>query len=264
MFEILNSIEVKGAAAIIIAAICFMCLERVFPYNKQKLFRDGYWLDMIWYNAVQSYVLAVIIAQIIGWIDSATGLTRVEIITHWPIWAQVTLFIVTHDLYIYLFHRWQHRNKYLWRLHEAHHSVKDVDWLSGVRSHPIEILINQTIEYAPIILLGAPPEVAIIKGTIGSIWGMYIHSNLNMRTGWLQYIINGPEMHRWHHADQEEAYNTNFATKFAFWDWMFGTAFFPKDRKAEQYGLSDVSFPMGAFAPYDYLRQTLFAFRRGE
>lgn len=259
MTESLDFLKYAGAGAIATAAILFMVLERFFPYNKgQKLLRDGFWLDMVWYNAIQSFVLALIIAEIIAWIDSSTGLSRLQLVTHWPTWAQVVFFIVLHDLYIYCFHRWQHHNKYLWRLHEAHHSVKGVDWLSGVRSHPLEILINQTIEYAPIILLGATPEVAIIKGTIGSIWGMYIHSNLDMRTGWLQYFINGPEMHRWHHADQEEAYNKNFSTKFAFWDWMFGTAFFPKDRKATEYGLSDVKFP------YGYFRQTVFAFRRGE
>ncbi len=75
-------------------------------------------------------------------------------------------------------HRWQHSNKYLWRIHEAHHSPKKVDWLSGSRSHALEILINQTIEFLPIVLLGSPPEVIAYKGVMSAVWGMYIHSNL--------------------------------------------------------------------------------------
>ena len=72
---------------------------------------------------------------------------------------QVLFFLLTHDLYIYLFHRWQHANKWLWRTHEAHHSTKEVDFLAGTRSHALEILVNQTIEFAPIVLLGADPAV---------------------------------------------------------------------------------------------------------
>ena len=84
------------------------------------------------------------------------------------------------------------RSRWLWRVHEAHHSGKDVDWLSGSRSHALEILINQTIEYAPIVLLGAHPDVALMKGVLDAAWGMYIHSNIDVRAGWLQYVLNGP------------------------------------------------------------------------
>jgi sterol desaturase/sphingolipid hydroxylase (fatty acid hydroxylase superfamily) len=130
-----------------------------------------------------------------------------------------------------------------------------VDWLSGVRSHSLEILINQTVEFLPIVLLGAAPEVALYKGALSAIWGMYIHSNLNIDSGYLQYIINGPEMHRWHHAEDKEVYFRNYATKFAIWDWIFGTAYFPLERKPDRYGLP-YSFPD------NYITQHLFAFRK--
>ena len=120
--------------------------------------------------------------------------------------------------------------RWLWRIHEAHHATADVDWISGARSHPLEILINQTIEFAPIVLLGAAPEVALIKGVLDAAWGMYIHSNIDVRSGRLQYLINGPEMHRWHHA--REIVDVNFATKLAIWDWLFGTAYHPGASRA--------------------------------
>jgi sterol desaturase/sphingolipid hydroxylase (fatty acid hydroxylase superfamily) len=81
---------------------------------------------------------------------------------------------------------------------------------------------------------------------------------VNVRTGRLQWVINGPEAHRWHHAVDEEAMDLNFATKLALWDRLFGTAFLPKDRKPSGYGLVDVEdFPEG---PLGYLRQHAFAF----
>jgi sterol desaturase/sphingolipid hydroxylase (fatty acid hydroxylase superfamily) len=178
------------------------------------------------------------------------------LVSSWPALLQLLFFFVVHDFYIYWFHRFQHYYKFFWRLHEAHHSTPQVDWLSGSRSHALEIFINQTIEFAPIVLLGAAPEVAVYKGLIDAWWGMYIHSNIDVRSGRLQFFINGPEMHRWHHSvGNEQAHNKNFSTKLAIWDWMFGTAFFPQNQKPFGYGLGYRGFPS------NYFKQLLFAFR---
>lgn len=208
-------------AAIAGASLLFLVAERWRPYNAgQKVFRTGFFTDLIWYNFAQSWALGVIIGRLIKAIDASTGLSRLQIVSSWPPAAQVLLFLVTHDLYIYAFHRLQHRSPFLWRFHEAHHSVPEVDWLSGVRSHPVEILVNQSVEFAPILLLGAAPDVPVIKGALSAIWGMFIHANLDVRLGSLRYLFNGPEMHRWHHAISTEAMGHNFSTKLAVWDWL--------------------------------------------
>lgn len=253
--EHLSDWKILSPVIIAVSAWIYIGLERLFPYDKgQKLFRKGWFTDFFWYTLVQSYVLGLVIGAFIQWVDATTGASRLGIVTGWPLWLQVAFFLVTHDFYIYWFHRAQHKYPLLWRLHEAHHSVKDVDWLAGSRSHFLEISINQTIEFLPIVLLGAPPEMALIKGTIDAVWGMYIHSNINVRSGWLQKIINGPEMHRWHHSREYIGDGMNYGTKFAFWDWIFGTAHLPKE-KPPGYGLSE-PFPDGFF------QQTAYAFRR--
>lgn len=250
----MSDAEKYSMLIIVAAAFLFVILERIFPYTKgQKVFREGFFDDLALYTIAQSYILSIIIfSLIINYIDKTTGLSRLGLFANVPIWIQLVFFTITHDIYIYFMHRWQHSNKWLWRIHEAHHSPKKVDWLSGSRSHALEILLNQTIEFAPIILLGSPPEVIAYKGVISAVWGMYIHSNLNVKSGWLQKIINGPEMHRWHHSTGKGR-NRNFATKFAIWDWIFGTAFLPKN-KPEEYGLK-------TYFPAHYFNQTLYAFR---
>jgi sterol desaturase/sphingolipid hydroxylase (fatty acid hydroxylase superfamily) len=258
-FNNLTSAEAVSMILIVSASVFFVILERIIPYNGgQKIIREGFFNDLALYTIAQSYILSIIIfGYIIYFIDNSTGLSRLKLFAEVPIWLQLVFFIVTHDFYIYWMHRLQHSNKFLWRIHEAHHSPKKVDWLSGSRSHAFEILINQTVEFAPIILLGSPPEVVAYKGLISAVWGMYIHSNLGINTGWLQLFINGPEMHRWHHSDKdEEAYNKNFSTKLAIWDWLFGTAYFPDWKKVRYYGLSDINFPS------NYIKQFFFAFRR--
>lgn len=254
----LDSLRLLCTAGTVGGALLLIGLERRFPYNKnQRFWREGFFTDFVWYTLVQSFVLGIVISYVIQWIDGQTGLSRITAIREQSLGWQLLFFLVTHDFYIYWFHRWQHHSKILWRVHEAHHSARDVDWLAGSRSHALEILINQSVEFLPLVLLGSP-EIAVIKGMVDAVWGMYIHSNINVRSSWLQYIINGPEMHRWHHADEEEAYNRNFSTKFAFWDWIFRTDFFPRQRQASRYGLGDVNFPK------KYLKQQAFAFRKFE
>jgi sterol desaturase/sphingolipid hydroxylase (fatty acid hydroxylase superfamily) len=248
--------EVVAPAVIVGAVGALVVLERVAPYDPgQRFLRDGFWTDFVGYTFFQSYVLALVIGRVISALDGVTGLSRLRLLASWPVAAQVLFFVVTHDLYIYWFHRWQHSSPVLWRLHEAHHSVESVDWVAASRSHALEILINQTIEFAPMVLLGADPSVPLIKGMIGAVWGMWIHANVGARTGRLQWIVNGPEAHRWHHAVDADARGRNFATKLALWDRLFGTAWLPAERKPKGYGLSGVDFPRG------YLGQQIFAFR---
>lgn len=278
------SLQVWSIIIISSAAIIMVVLEKLFPYTKgQKVFREGFFNDIILYSIVQSYLLGLIIFGFLNYIKLNTDLYQYSLIGTWPVWTQVLFFLVTHDFYIYWFHRLQHKNKVLWRTHEAHHSPKTVDWLSGARSHSLEILINQTVEFAPIILLGAAPEVAIYKGMISAIWGMFIHSNIDVRLGKLQYFINGPEMHRWHHSDDGgREFENNYGTKLAVWDWLFGTAFLPDPnvRKPKQFGLSDTpDYPLSKEEAnhknkiisvfeilysdvVSYIKQHIFAFRK--
>ena len=230
---------------LVLSVFIFIWLERKYPYTKgMPVFREGFWVDLIWYTFIQSYFLKILIFDyIIQPLDTTWHLSAHHLIGSWPVALQVLFFLVIHDFYIYWFHRAQHHSKLLWRTHEAHHSNKEVDWLAGTRSHVVEIIINQTVEFAPIILLGADPVVVPIKALLDAVWGMYIHSNIDVHSGKLQYIINGPEMHQWHHADNKSVFYSNYSTKFAVWDWLFGTAYLPGRKKPREFGL-----------PYDYPR----------
>ena len=252
----MHHVELITTAILLIWVAIVITLERIIPYRKGlPFFREGFWTDLVLYTFVQSFALKIIIFDyLIQPLDQHFGFSKLHVVTDWPIWVQVLFFVVTHDFYIYWFHRFQHRSPLFWRTHEAHHSGKQVDWLAGSRSHALEIIINQTIEFAPIILLGADPMVVPIKACIDAVWGIWIHCNINVKSGRLQYFINGPEMHLWHHADHEEVFYANFSTKFAFWDWLFGTAYLP-DHKPQKWGLP-YAFPK------DYFSQHVFSVAR--
>jgi sterol desaturase/sphingolipid hydroxylase (fatty acid hydroxylase superfamily) len=248
-----------STAAIIVGAFIIVALERWRPYDKgQRFLRTQFFNDLLMYGIAQSYVMALVIFWLLERIPFFTQISKLGLVSGWPLMAQLGFFLVEHDLYIYWFHRWQHNSPILWRIHEAHHATTEVDWLSGARSHSIEILINQGIEFGALLVLGASPSVVVIKGAVDAVWGMYIHSNIDVHSGWLQRIVNGPEMHRWHHATDGEAHNRNFSTKLAIWDWLFGTAYRPPAKKPAGYGLGNQDFPSNYFAQHAY------AFRRAQ
>ena len=248
------------AAILVCWTVVIIILERIIPYRKGlPVLREGFWVDLVWYTVIQSFVLKIVIFDyIIAPLQHHFDWSAIVHIRQWPLLAQVLFFLITHDLYIYLFHRFQHSNKYFWRIHEAHHSGKEVDFLAGSRSHAVEIIINQTIEFAPIILLGASPEVIPIKALIDSMYGMFIHANINIRMGKWKYIFNSPELHLWHHANYPEVFHANFATKLSLWDYLFRTVYFPPTKpgnKPENWGLYYEY-------PKDYFLQHAFSLRR--
>ena len=160
-------------------ALTLITLERFFPYTPEP--------EVVSTRFLQRLLLVLCCAELCAWSDHLwpyrcyrQRCNRSSVCTLCAIYrygCRLGIFLVMHDFYIYWFHRFQHNSKYFWRTHEAHHSTEDVDWLSGSRSHSLEILINQTVEFLPIVLL-ASPEVAVIKGCVDAVWGMYIHSQL--------------------------------------------------------------------------------------
>jgi len=74
--ELLSPIVIAGAAILFISPGegCFRTT------GAKKVFRDGFWTDLIWYTFVQSYVLALVISMIIRRIDSGTGFSRLHIV----------------------------------------------------------------------------------------------------------------------------------------------------------------------------------------
>jgi sterol desaturase/sphingolipid hydroxylase (fatty acid hydroxylase superfamily) len=256
----MNDILTITTSILICWMIFIVTLERLFPYRKGlKFFRDGFWVDLVWYTIIQSYFLKILIFDyIIQPINTHFDWSSLQFVKNWSITAQVLFFLITHDFYIYWFHRFQHANRFFWRTHEAHHSGKEIDFLQGSRSHVVEIIINQTIEFLPIMVLGAAPEVLPIKALLDAMFGMFIHANINVKMGKWKYIFNSPELHLWHHANYQEVFHANFSTKFALWDYLFGTVYFP-NHKPEN---SPKNWGLYYDYPKDYFLQHAFSIKR--
>ncbi|MDB4904345.1 MAG: Sterol desaturase/sphingolipid hydroxylase, fatty acid hydroxylase superfamily [Mucilaginibacter sp.] len=253
---------VETTTIILFAWIAFMIAwERIAPYRKGlPFFREGFWIDLVWYTLIQSYFLKILIFNyIIAPVQHHYAWNGVKFFQSLSLTEQVLFFVFTHDLYIYLFHRFQHSSKLFWRTHEAHHSGKEVDFLAGSRSHALEIIINQTIEFAPIIiLLGPDSPVVPIKAMLDAMFGIFIHANINVKLGKFKYFFNSPELHLWHHANYKEVFHANFSTKFSMWDYLFGTIYDPGHKPGDH----PENWGLYYDYPKDYFLQHAFSVKR--
>ncbi len=130
------------------------------------------------------------------------------------------------DLMVYAQHVLFHRHPLLWRVHRMHHADTELDATSGLRFHPIEILISLAAKAAAIVLLGVPPEAVLAFEVVLNGMAMYNHSNVRLPDGVervLRLFVVTPEMHVIHHSTVRRETDSNFGFNLAIWDRLFGT-----------------------------------------
>jgi ornithine lipid hydroxylase len=176
---------------------------------------------------------------------AAAGLTLHAWPVAWPVWAQVLLKIAAGDFLRYWLHRWSHQYGPLWRIHAVHHHPRKLYALNVFRFHPLDKALQFLGDTLPFILLGVGPATLAYYFVVYAVGGFFQHSNLDVRYGWLNYLVVGPELHRWHHARRTADSNANYAHTFVLWDLMFGTYRRPLDRQVRELGLADGNFPSG-------------------
>ncbi len=154
---------------------------------------------------------------------SGTGLFNVAEL---PAWLEFVLAFLALDCLIYWQHRWSHALPLFWRLHRVHHSDLEIDVTTGVRFHPVEILLSMLIKMAAVMLLGAP-AVAVIAFEIAlNATSMFSHANLHLPSRldrMLRRVLVTPDMHRVHHSIHRAEHDRNFGFNFSWWDHLFGS-----------------------------------------
>jgi len=143
-----------------------------------------------------------------------------------PAWLEMLLALFLLDLAIYLQHRLFHHVPVLWRLHRMHHADLDVDVTTGVRFHPIEILLSLGIKFIVIVTLGVPMLAVLIFEIALNATSMFNHGNVRVPPAierGLRWLVVTPDMHRVHHSILRHETDSNFGFNFPWWDRLFGT-----------------------------------------
>ena len=238
--------------AVILAAGAVTYFECVIPYDVswQPRWADVK-SDLLFMVAVQ-----MVLPQLLGLLVALTLLEYLESLAlpmagWWPvalpIWQQVVLMLLVAELLRYPLHIAAHNTKTLWRLHAVHHSPKKLYWLNVGRFHPVEKSLQYVLDTLPFILIGVGADVVSLYFVFYAVNGFYQHSNVDVRYGPLNYIVSGPELHRWHHSKLIHESNRNYGNNLIVWDLVFGTWFLPARARVGDLGLKNRDYPLDFF-----------------
>ncbi|EIL99277.1 sterol desaturase [Rhodanobacter thiooxydans] len=143
-----------------------------------------------------------------------------------PNWLALGASVLLLDLAIYLQHVLFHAVPALWRLHRMHHADLEFDLTTGVRFHPLEILLSLGIKLGVIVALGAPATAVLVFEVLLNATSMFNHGNVRLPLPLdhlLRRILVTPDMHRVHHSWHPDETNSNFGFNLSWWDRLFGT-----------------------------------------
>jgi sterol desaturase/sphingolipid hydroxylase (fatty acid hydroxylase superfamily) len=164
----------------------------------------------------------------------AVGTAQIAEARHWgllqnlvlPPWLAFGCAFLALDAAIYLQHVMFHAVPALWRLHRMHHADLEFDVTTGVRFHPLEILLSMAIKMGVVAALGAPALAVLAFEIALNATSLFNHGNARLPQALdrvLRWFVVTPDMHRVHHSAIPAETNSNFGFNLPWWDRLFGT-----------------------------------------
>lgn len=217
----------RGAVFVaVFAALAFW--EYLAPARTLRLSRRQRWGANLGLALVSTLVVRFLVpasAIAVAMMASTEGwglLNRLAL----PAWLAVIASVVLLDLTLYLQHVLFHSVPVLTRLHAVHHADADFDLTTGIRFHPIEILISALIKLAAVAALGTPVVAVLAFEVLLNATAMFNHANVSLPRWlepWVRRTLVTPDMHRVHHSVIDTERNSNYGFCLSIWDRLLGT-----------------------------------------
>ena len=215
------------AGFIAVAVVLLSLLEAVFPFRKDwRMTGRTFARDLKF--AIAAFGTVALVNLLFGWILLKTGGFSRGPLREAPLWAAVPAALVTYELLNYAQHRVSHRPRgrlgwFFWRTHAPHHLPEQLYGAMQLAGHPLNaFLVRCFVLLLPLHLLGLTSDAVLVFNVIVTLQALFSHANLDVRTGWLNYVLVGTELHRFHHSTEtDEA--VNFGVVLPLWDQVFGT-----------------------------------------
>ncbi|MFN3846974.1 MAG: sterol desaturase family protein [Paracoccaceae bacterium] len=226
-------------------------------HSDQPMLRRD-WKNDLFYLLFNGFVVRAGFAAVAGMVmygyHAVLGANPLPAIAALPLWVQVICVVIVSDIGYYIAHRICHSVPFLWQFHSVHHSIEEMDWLATHRVHPVDQVFSTVLSMLPVFFLGFSVQALVISQLLFHAHSLLLHSNTRINFGPLKWVLASPEYHHWHHANEKDAFDRNFAGQLSIIDTIAGTLFLPANRKPVAYGLDT---PM----PRLYHQQFLHPFR---
>lgn len=222
---------------LLLIALVFVPLERILALNPRKFFCKALAQDLGYYfmnGIVPGLLMAVPLSVAAAGAHALVPLRLQIAVASWPLWERILAGFVVGEIGFYWGHRWTHEIPFLWRFHSIHHSAEHVYFLTSSRAHPIDNVFIRLCGLVPAYILGVASPltptgnlVPVLIVLVATMWGFFIHSNLRLRLGPLEWVIATPAFHHWHHTLYDPR-DRNYASMLPSMDWLFGTFYLPR------------------------------------
>lgn len=221
--EIISRLSAFASVLIILALA-----ESWWPRRPRKLPRILRWSANFGMLALNTLIIRLILpVSIAGFAlyveQQGYGLLN---LVNLPVWLKIIIAVLALDLVIWAQHVAFHRVPWLWRLHRMHHADTEFDLSTGIRFHPIEIILSALIKLAAVAALGAPAMAVIVFEILLNATAMFNHANLAVPQTLdraLRLFVVTPDMHRVHHSIHSDEHDRNFGFNLPWWDYLFRT-----------------------------------------
>lgn len=212
-----------------IGILCLVAVwEAVSPKRPRHISRRIRWTRNLALIIINTVVVRLLVPFTAVGAALYAGQHQIGLLPHVavPYPVAVILSVLALDLLIYIQHVIFHYVPPLWRLHKVHHIDQEIDVTTGLRFHPVEILLSALIKGGAVLLLGAPALAVVIFEILLNATAMFNHGNIRLPAGVdriLRLFVVTPDMHRVHHSVIVSETNSNFGFNMPWWDRIFGT-----------------------------------------
>lgn len=221
-------IEVMG---LLFWVALFIAMELFFPWRNQNphktFFRQYFARDVA--SLLLMFISSGIMSglMMLAFASFMNEYRKGNMSYHWETlsWWKIPMGLLMIDFCTYWTHRLLHRVNFIKRTHKWHHTIEHINWMSGNRTSLMHGLIFTIVPQfvVPFLILKLNPVESAIVFSVQFGFQLFAHVNIPWKTTHLLGIFVTPKFHRVHHANDERAYNSNFAAIFTFYDRMFGT-----------------------------------------
>ena len=177
---------------------------------------------------INAVCTAVVLATLWTWITAWTAAHEFGVL-HWlqlQGWQRLAAAFLLFDLWMYWWHRLNHRNPWLWRLHRVHHSDPQMDVTTAQRFHLGEILLSSLLRVPVLALIGMNLIELALYETVMFANVQLHHANIGL-PAWLdraaRTVLITPALHKVHHSRLREETDSNYGSLLAWWDLLFAT-----------------------------------------
>lgn len=222
------SVEAAVTASTVATLLLAMLAERLIPYRRDwNSGRGDFKTDV-----TSAVVLVGVVDPLLKYFAPILAIWAyghwskdfsASAFAHWSLPTQFAAVLLLAEFGRYWAHRAHHSLRPLWWLHAMHHSSERLYAINNMRFHPLNYAINFAAGVLPSLLLGFSVEALFAYMAITQPILMLQHANIDLKSGWLNYVISTNEVHRWHHSTETTEANTNFGNALLLWDQIFGT-----------------------------------------